>query len=63
MNIVKLNDILIPESFKLAEFFNSKLKGKYAYWVQMRYIFPLDSLDYKTYIKYEQILDTKYMSN
>lgn len=55
MNIVKLNDILIPESFKLAEFFNSKLKGKYAYWIKMRYIFPLDSLSYDMYIKYEQL--------
>ena len=54
MNIVKLKDILMPETSVMAEFFNKYLKGKYAYWVQMRYIFPLDSLDYKTYIKYEQ---------
>lgn len=55
MNIVKLKDILMPTEFKMAEFFNKHLKGKYAYWIQMRYIFPLDSLDYKTYIKYEQL--------
>lgn len=54
MNIIKLKDILMPETFFMAEFFNKNLKGKYAYWVQMRYIFPLDSLNYKTYIKYEQ---------
>ena len=60
MNIVKLKDILMPEEFRIAEFFNTRLKGKYAYWVQMRYIFPLDSLDYKTYIHYEQ-LDTVLM--
>lgn len=55
MNIVKLKDILMPGNNLMAEFFNSRLKGKYAYWIQMRYIFPLDSLDYKTYIKYEQL--------
>ena len=55
MNIVKLKDTLMPATSYMAEFFNNKLKGKYAYWVQMRYIFPLDSLDYKTYIKYEQL--------
>lgn len=54
MNIVKLKDILMPETSVMAEFFNKNLKGKYAYWVQMRYIFPLDTLDYKTYITYEQ---------
>lgn len=60
MNIVKLKDILMPEEYRISELFNTQLKGKYAYWVQMRYIFPLDSLDYKTYIKYEQ-LDTVMM--
>lgn len=60
MNIVKLKDILMPEEFRMSQFFNEKLKGKYAFWVQMRYIFPLESLDYKTYIKYEQ-LDTVLM--
>lgn len=60
MNIVKLKDVLMPTEFRISEFFNTKLKGRYAYWVQMRYIFPLDSLDYKTYIKYEQ-MDTVLM--
>lgn len=55
MNIVKLKDVLMPEEFKMSEFFNSELKGKYAFWVQMRYIFPLDSLCYQKYIKYEQM--------
>jgi hypothetical protein len=54
MNIIKLKDLLMPENSNMAEFFNKNLKGKYAYWVQMRYIFPLESLDYKTYIQYEQ---------
>lgn len=55
MNIVKLKDVLMPETSWMGEFFNQNLKGKYAYWVQMRYIFPLESLDYKTYIKFEQL--------
>lgn len=55
MNIVKLKDVLMPETSWMGEFFNRHLKGKYAYWVQMRYIFPLESLDYKTYIKFEQL--------
>ena len=55
MNIVKLRDIVMPDEFRLARFFNKNLKGKYAYWVQMRYIFPLESLDYRTYIAYEQL--------
>lgn len=55
MNIVKLKDVLMPETSWMAEFFNRNLKGKYAYWVQMRYIFPLESLDYKTYIRFEQL--------
>lgn len=54
MNIVKLKDILMPAKCSFADFFNNKLKGKYAYWVQMRYIFPLESLSYKDYIQYEQ---------
>jgi hypothetical protein len=45
----------MPETSWMGEFFNQNLKGKYAYWVQMRYIFPLESLDYKTYIKFEQL--------
>ena len=55
MNIVKLKDIVMPSEFRLSKFFNENLKGKYAYWIQMRYIFPLNSLDYKTYIQYEQM--------
>lgn len=55
MNIIKLNDIVMPDKCSISSFFNKELKGKYAYWIQMRYIFPLDSLNYKTYIQYEQL--------
>lgn len=55
MNIVKLKDIIMPDECKLSKFFNTSLKGKYAYWIQMRYIFPLESLDFKKYIQFEQL--------
>ena len=61
MNIIKLKDIVMPGEFKFSQFFNEKLKGKYAYWIQMRYIFPLESLDYRTYIKYEQFEDIDFL--
>lgn len=63
MNIIKLKDILMPETSNMAEFFNNNLKGKYAYWIKMRYIFPLESLDYKTYIKYEQYDAFNFLSS
>lgn len=62
MNIVKLKDILMPQESWVAEFFNKNLKGKYAYWIQMRYIFPLESLDYKTYIQFEQLDPIHFLS-
>ena len=49
MNIVKLKDIIKPGD----EFFNHMLKGKYAYWIHMRYIVPLSYLDYAGYIACE----------
>lgn len=57
MNIIKLKDIVMPNEYSISIFFNEKLKGKYAYWIKMRYIFPLDSLNYNAYIKYEQMTD------
>lgn len=60
MNIIKLKDIVMPDDCRFSRFFNENLKGKYAYWVKMRFIFPMDSLDYKTYIRYEQ-LDAVYL--
>lgn len=61
MNIIKLKDIIMPSECRFSKFFNENLKGKYAYWIQMRYIFPLNSLDYKTYIKYEQFDDVDFV--
>ena len=41
MNIIKLKDTIMPDIFEKSRFFNKYLKGKYAYWVQMRYIVPM----------------------
>lgn len=41
MNIIKLKDVLMPEENPKATFFNTHLKGKYAWWVGMRYITPI----------------------
>jgi hypothetical protein len=63
MNIVKLKDILMPSEYGISNFFNENLKGKYAYWIQMRYIFPLNSLDYKKYKQYEQYNADDFLSS
>lgn len=63
MNIVKLRDIIMPSKISISEFFNKTLKGRYAYWIQMRYIFPLDSLSYEDYIEYEQLDEIDFMSD
>jgi hypothetical protein len=42
MNVVKLLDKKMPIENPNAEFFNNYLKGKYAYWIQMRYIVPME---------------------
>lgn len=34
--------------------FNKHLKGKYAYWIHMRYVVPMDLCTVADYIKYEQ---------
>lgn len=41
MNIIKLKDIMMPDDLIKSSFYNNYLKGKYAYWVQMRYIVPM----------------------
>ena len=62
MNIIKLKDLILPDECRFSKFFNENLKGKYAYWIQMRYIFPMESLDYKTYIQYEQLDDVYFLN-
>ena len=49
MNIIKLKDVTMPEGNPKAALFNTYLKGKYAWWVGMRYITPIipEDLDHK----------------
>lgn len=63
MNIIKLHDIVMPNEYRMAKLFNEQLKGRYAYWIQMRYIFPLDSLSYSEYIHYEQLDAIHFLSD
>lgn len=44
MNIIKLKDLQMPETASSASLFNTYLKGKYAFWIQCRYITPIKKL-------------------
>ena len=50
MNIVKLKDEIKPGD----DFFNNYLKGKYAWWVHMRYIIPFTHMGVQGYIACEE---------
>lgn len=57
MNIIKLKDTImpnIPDHSDISTLFNNELKGKYAYWVQMRYIVPFSKLNDSLYVDCEQ---------
>jgi hypothetical protein len=54
MNIIKLQDKIIPESYEKSNFFNTYLKGKYAYWIRMRYIVPFDTMTHDGYVACEE---------
>ena len=56
MNIVKLKDIIKPND----EFFNTYLKGKYAWWVHMRYIIPFEKMGIQGYIACEENIRLAY---
>lgn len=49
MNIIKLKDIVKPGD----DMFNKHLKGKYAYWVHMRYIVSFDLMAHEGYVACE----------
>lgn len=50
MNIIKLKDIVKPGD----DLFNKHLKGKYAYWVHMRYIVSFDHMRHEGYVACEE---------
>lgn len=54
MNIIKLKDVIMPAEMEQAEYFNKHLKGKYAYWVQMRYIVSFDHMRHEGYVACEE---------
>lgn len=62
MNIIKLQDKIMPEGCQKAAFFNKYLKGKYAYWVHMRYIVPLETMSHQAYVACEEDI-TKLLIN
>lgn len=55
MNIIKFKDIIVDSESNLSEndiqFFNNKLKGKYAYAINWKYIVDLDSINFDEYLK------------
>lgn len=53
MNIIKLKDIVKPGD----DFFNKHLKGKYAYFVHMRYIVSFDHMRHEGYVACEENID------
>lgn len=54
MNVIKLKDIIMPADRPEADYFNKHLKGKYAYWVQMRYIVSFDHMRHEGYVACEE---------
>ena len=54
MNIIKFKDVIVPDSAPWAEYFNTYLKGKYAYWVQMRYIVSFEHMRHEGYVACEE---------
>lgn len=50
MNIIKFKDQVRPGDPN----FNTYLKGKYAYWIRMRYVVPFEAITSKEYVEFEQ---------
>lgn len=49
MNIIKFKDIINPDD----SLYNKKLKGKYAYWIQMKYAVPFEDMKHEGYVACE----------
>lgn len=52
----------MPNDMPQAEYFNKYLKGKYAYWVQMRYIVSFEHMRHEGYVACEEDI-TKLLQN
>lgn len=57
MNIIKLRDKVMPSDNNYSSLFNTYFKGKYAYWVHMKYVVSMDMVSKEDYIKYENNID------
>lgn len=53
MNIIKFKDTYITDQ----DWYNSNLRGKYAYWVRCRYVVPLDAIAPNMYVSYETTIN------
>lgn len=62
MNIIKLQD-RIMEANDISSVFNTYFKGKYAYWVRMKYIIPMETTTQESYIEYENNIDELLLSD
>lgn len=54
MNIIKLKDVIMTENNSISGIFNTFLKGRYAYWIQMRYIVPFEFMKHEGYVACEE---------
>lgn len=53
MNLIKLKDVIKEGD----DFFNKYLKGRYAYWIHMRYIVPFDLMRHEGYVACEENIE------
>ena len=44
----------MPDKYNMSEMYNMHLKGKYAYWIQMRYIVPFEFMGHEGYVACEE---------
>lgn len=44
----------MPDKYSISDMFNTYLKDRYAFWVQMRYIVPLSEMTHSDYVDCEQ---------
>lgn len=56
MNIIKLQDKIHPTD----EYFNTHLKGKYAWWPRLQWVVPFDIMTDEQYAEAEQIADAAF---
>jgi hypothetical protein len=53
MNLIKFRDIIADSSLEDAEFFNERLRGKYAFWIRCQYIIALEDITVEEAVAFE----------